>query len=154
MNKLLLTDEYYMQEAIAEAELAAAADEVPVGAIIMHNGEIIARAHNLRESGKNALYHAELLAIDAASKALGGWRLMDCTLYVTLEPCPMCAGAMVQARVKRCVFGAYDGKAGAAGTVLQLLQEEKLNHQVEVLGGVLENKCAGLLSAFFRGKRK
>lgn len=147
-------DELFMREAIAEALIAAELDEVPVGAVLVCNGEIIARAHNLRESGKNALYHAELLAIDAACKALGGWRLEDCTLYVTLEPCPMCAGAMVQSRISRCVFGAYDAKAGSAVSVLNILQTPQFNHQVEYVGGVLEQECAGMLTEFFRKKRK
>lgn len=147
-------DELFMREAIAEALIAAELDEVPVGAVLVRNGEIIARAHNLRESGKNALFHAELLAIDAACKALGGWRLEDCTLYVTLEPCPMCAGAMVQSRISRCVFGAYDAKAGSAVSVLNILQTQQFNHQVEYVGGVLEQECAGMLTEFFRKKRK
>jgi len=147
-------DELFMCEAIKEAQIAAELDEVPVGAVLVRDGEIIARAHNLRESGKNALYHAEMLAIDSACKALGGWRLEGCTLYVTLEPCPMCAGAMVQSRVSRCVFGAYDTKAGSAVSVLNILQTEKFNHQVECIGGVLEGECAQMLSQFFRNKRK
>ena len=147
-------DSFYMQEAIAEAQKAAALDEVPVGAVIVYKDKIIARAHNLRESSKNSLCHAEILAIDEASKELGGWRLFDCTLYVTLEPCPMCAGAMVQSRISRCVFGAYDAKAGSAGSVLQILNCPQLNHQVEITGGVMREECAQLLSDFFKAKRK
>lgn len=145
-------DLYYMSEAIAEARLAAEIDEVPVGAVIVHDGEIIARAHNLRETEKNALCHAETMAVDAACKALGGWRLPRCTLYVTLEPCPMCAGAIVNSRIERVVFGAYDRRAGAFGSVIDL-NAYPLNHKPEIIGGVMEEECRTMLQDFFKRKR-
>ncbi len=148
-----MTDDiYFMNEAIAEAELAAAADEVPVGAVVVRDGKIIARAHNTRESDKNALRHAETAAIDAACRALGGWRLPGCTLYVTMEPCPMCAGAVVNSRIERVVFGAYDRRAGAFGSVLNL-KDYPLNHKPELTGGVCEEQCVALLRDFFKKKR-
>lgn len=148
-----MTDDiYFMNEAIAEAELAAAADEVPVGAVVVRDGKIIARAHNTRESDKNALRHAETAAIDAACRALGGWRLPGCTLYVTMEPCPMCAGAVVNSRIERVVFGAYDRRAGAFGSVLNL-KDYPLNHKPELTGGVCEEQCVALLKDFFKKKR-
>ncbi len=145
-------DLYYMAEALSEACLAAETDEVPIGAVIVKDGNIIARAHNLRETGKNALYHAETLAIDYACRALGGWRLPSCTLYVTLEPCPMCAGAIVNSRIERVVFGAYDKRAGAFGSVLDL-NAYPLNHKPEIVGGVMEEECRSLLQTFFKKKR-
>ncbi|MBY0121969.1 tRNA adenosine(34) deaminase TadA [Bacillus sp. S/N-304-OC-R1] len=147
-------DEILMREAINEAKKAEQMQEVPIGAIIAHNGEIIARAHNLRESNQNAIAHAELLAIDQACKKLGTWRLEDAVLYVTLEPCPMCAGAIILSRVKRVVYGAKDPKGGCAGTFMNLLQDERFNHQSEVVTGVLEEECGELLSAFFRQLRE
>ena len=148
-----MTDDIcFMNEAIAEAELAAAADEVPVGAVVVRDGKIIARAHNTRESDKNALRHAETAAIDAACRALGGWRLPGCTLYVTMEPCPMCAGAVVNSRIERVVFGAYDRRAGAFGSVLNL-KDYPLNHKPELTGGVCEEQCVALLRDFFKKKR-
>ncbi len=146
-------DLYFMSEAIAEARLAAEIDEVPVGAVIVCDGEIIARAHNLRETAKNALCHAETMAVDAACKALGGWRLPRCTLYVTLEPCPMCAGAIVNSRIERVVFGAYDRRAGAFGSVIDL-NAYPLNHKPEIVGGVMEEECVALLQTFFKKKRE
>lgn len=145
-------DLYYMSEAIKEARLAAEIDEVPVGAVVVRDGEIIARAHNLRETEKNALCHAETMAVDAACKALGGWRLPRCTLYVTLEPCPMCAGAIVNSRIERVVFGAYDKRAGAFGSVLDL-NAYPLNHKPEIVGGVMEEECRTMLQDFFKKKR-
>ncbi|MFC3883424.1 tRNA adenosine(34) deaminase TadA [Bacillus songklensis] len=143
-------DHYYMSMAIEEAKKAEAIMEVPIGAIIVQNGEVIARGHNMRETEQRSIAHAELLAIDKACKKLGTWRLEESTLYVTLEPCPMCAGAIVLSRVKRVVFGAYDPKGGCAGTLMNLLTEEKFNHQAEVEGGVLEEECGELLTNFFR----
>ena len=143
----LKNDEYFMARAIAQAKKALAYDEVPGGAVVVREGKIIARAHNLRETRKMPTAHAELLAMEKAAKKLGGWRLIGCTLYVTLEPCPMCAGTAVNARIPRIVFGAYDQKAGAMGSVYTL-QEGKLNHTPEVLGGVLAQECAELLSGF------
>ena len=127
---------------------------MPIGAIIVVDDQIVSRAHNLRESEQRSIAHAELLAIDEACKATGSWRLEDAVLYVTLEPCPMCAGAIVLSRVKKVVFGAYDPKGGCAGTLMNLLGDERFNHQSEVIGGVLENECGELLSQFFRNLRQ
>ena len=148
----IITDEKYMLEAIKEASEAAGAGEVPVGAVIVRNGEIIARAHNTRESAKNALCHAETLCIDRACRALHGWRLPGCTLYVTLEPCPMCAGAIINSRIRKVTFGAYDPKAGSCASVVNLFALP-YNHQPVVEGGVLEEECAALLSDFFKRLR-
>ncbi|MBT2711093.1 tRNA adenosine(34) deaminase TadA [Pseudomonas sp. ISL-84] len=143
-----------MREAIMEAKIAEGLEEVPIGAVIVLDGEIIARAHNLRESNQNAIAHAELLAIDQACKKLGTWRLEDAVLYVTLEPCPMCSGSIILSRIKRVVYGAKDPKGGCAGTLMNLLQDERFNHQSEVVAGVLEEECGELLSNFFRELRK
>ncbi|NEX80228.1 nucleoside deaminase [Bacillus thermocopriae] len=147
-------DELFMLEAIKEAQKADEINEVPIGAVIVHDGKIISRAHNLRESEQNALAHAELLAIDKACKSMGSWRLEDTTLYVTLEPCPMCAGAIVLSRVKRVVYGAADPKGGCAGTLMNLLQDSRFNHQSEVVRGVLEKECGQMLTNFFRNIRE
>ena len=147
-----MTDEELMRAALDEAKIAADLGEVPVGAVVAKDGEIVARAHNLRESGKNATYHAELMAIDAACKALGGWRLWQCELFVTLEPCPMCAGAIINARIPRVIFGASDQKAGSCGSVVNLF-ELPYNHKPELVGGVLADECAALLTDFFRKLR-
>ena len=147
-----MTDEELMRAALDEAKIAADLGEVPVGAVVAKDGEIVARAHNLRESGKNATYHAELMAIDAACKALGGWRLWQCTLYVTLEPCPMCAGAIINARIPRLVFGASDPKAGSCGSLVDLFSLP-YNHHPAVVSGVLAQEAADLLREFFRGLR-
>lgn len=144
------TDEFFMREAINEAKKAEAIEEVPIGAVLVHDGKIISRAHNLRESEQNAVAHAELLAIDGACRNLGTWRLEDSTLYVTLEPCPMCSGAIILSRVKRVVYGASDAKGGCAGTLMNLLQDTRFNHQSEVTAGVMEEECGQLLSQFFR----
>lgn len=141
-----------MSEAIKEARLAAAAGEVPIGAVVVRGGELIARAHNTRETQKNALHHAEILAISRACAVLGGWRLTDCTLYVTLEPCPMCAGATINSRMGRVVFGARDPKAGCAGSVCDLFAMP-FNHRPEVEAGVCARECAALLSEFFSNLR-
>lgn len=146
-------DEVYMLEAIDEAKRAEQIKEVPIGAVIVLNGEIIARAHNLRESNQTAVAHAELLAIDQACKHLGTWRLEDAVLYVTLEPCPMCSGAILLSRIKKVVYGAKDPKGGCAGTFMNLLQDERFNHQSEVVSGVLEKECGDLLSTFFKRLR-
>jgi tRNA(adenine34) deaminase len=145
--------EQYMREALRLAERAAKRDEVPVGAVVVRNGEIIARGYNLREGRRSPLAHAEIVAIGKAARRLSGWRLSGCTLYVTLEPCPMCAGAIVNARVDEVVFGAYDPKAGALGSLYNLA-EGKLNHTPRVTGGVLEAQCAALLRQYFANKRK
>ncbi|AOZ88648.1 tRNA-specific adenosine deaminase [Bacillus xiamenensis] len=147
-------DEQFMQEAISEALKAGQIGEVPIGAVIVLDDQIVSRAHNLRESEQRSIAHAELLAIDKACKTIGSWRLEDAVLYVTLEPCPMCAGAIVLSRVKKVVFGAYDPKGGCAGTLMNLLDDERFNHQSEVVGGVLENQCGELLSQFFRDLRQ
>ncbi|MBQ0102132.1 MAG: tRNA adenosine(34) deaminase TadA [Firmicutes bacterium] len=148
-----MDDERFMLEAIEEAKEAAKIGEAPIGAVIVRNGEIVGRGHNRRETGKNALYHAEITAIDSACRALGGWRLPGCTMYVTLEPCPMCAGAIINSRIERVVFGAYDAKAGSVGSVVNLF-DLPYNHKPELLGGVMEKECASLLSDFFSELRK
>ena len=142
-----------MKEALLEAQKAFLLDEVPIGAVIVQDGIVIARGHNLRETGKNAAAHAELLAINEACSSLGGWRLPRCTLYVTLEPCPMCAGAMINARIDRVVFGAYDPKDGSCGSLVNLF-DLPYNHLPLCEGGVLETECAGILSEFFRQLRQ
>jgi tRNA(adenine34) deaminase len=149
-----IQDEYFMKEAIKEAKKAEELDEVPIGAVIVFQGEMIARAHNLRESRQNAVAHAELLAIDQACQQMGTWRLEDTTLYVTLEPCPMCSGAIMLSRVKRVVYGASDPKGGCAGTLMNLLQEQRFNHQSEVTAGVLAEECGLMLSSFFQKLRE
>lgn len=145
-------DEDFMRQALCCAEQAGARGEVPVGAVVVKDGEIIARGYNRREAGKNALCHAELEAIDTACRLLGGWRLWQCELYVTLEPCPMCTGAIINARIRRVVFGAYDKKAGSCGSVVNLF-ELPYNHKPELKGGVLEEECGRLLTDFFKKLR-
>lgn len=147
-------DEKYMRLAIAEAKKAAQKDEVPIGAVIVHEQEVIATGHNKRESSQRSLSHAELIAIERANERVGSWRLEDCTLYVTLEPCPMCAGALVQSRIKRVVYGAKDPKAGCVGTLMDLVSDERFNHQVEWTSGVLEAPCRNLLTNFFQTLRQ
>jgi tRNA(adenine34) deaminase len=147
-------DEYFMRLAIEEAKKAKEIHEVPIGAVIVHEDKVISSAHNLRETEQRSIAHAELLAIDKACKRLGTWRLEDATLYVTLEPCPMCAGAIVLSRVKRVVYGAKDPKGGCAGTLMNLLDESRFNHQAEVVSGVLEEECGALLTDFFRELRR
>ena len=150
----MIQHEKYMKMAIEEAKKAEEIREVPIGAVIVHQDEVIARAHNLRESSQLACAHAEFLAIKKANEQLKSWRLEDCTLYVTLEPCPMCAGAIIQSRVPRVVFGAADPKAGCAGTLMNLLNDSRFNHEAEVIPGVLEEECGQLLSSFFRKIRE
>ncbi|KYD06934.1 tRNA adenosine(34) deaminase TadA [Bacillus atrophaeus] len=147
-------DEFYMLEAIKEAKKAEEIGEVPIGAVLVMNDDIVARAHNLRETEQRSIAHAEMLAIDEACRTLGTWRLEGASLYVTLEPCPMCAGAVVLSRVDRVVFGAFDPKGGCSGTLMNLLQEERFNHQAEVVSGVLEKECGQMLSDFFRNLRE
>ena len=142
-----------MKRAILRAKAAAKCGEVPIGAVIVKDGEIVATGRNMRELRKNSLLHAEIIAIDRACKRLGRWRLHDCTLYVTMEPCPMCAGAIVNSRIKRVVYGCYDQKAGALGTVFDMSQYP-LNHKYEITSGVMEQECAKLLSNFFAELRK
>ncbi len=144
---------HYMSLALLQAQKAFKKDEVPVGAVIVKNGKVIAQAYNKREKKQNALYHAELLAIDKACKKLKTFRLTECELYVTLEPCPMCAGAIINARLKQVVFGAYDKKRGCVGSIYNLLQDDRFNHNPQVVGGVMEQQCAELMSNFFKTKR-
>lgn len=146
-------DEQFMREALRQAKKAYAREETPIGCVIVYEGKMIARGYNLRNEKKNALAHAEIRAIHRASKVIGDWRLEDCTMYVTLEPCPMCAGAIVQARMKRVVIGSSNPKAGCAGSVINLLQMDGLNHQVEIQRGVLEEECSQMMSGFFRELR-
>ena len=143
-----------MSAALREAEKAYALGETPIGAVVVKDGEIIASAHNLRETGKNALYHAEILAIDAACKKLGGWRLHQCDLYVTLEPCIMCSGAIVQARIKNLCYGADDPKGGAVKSIAQIPSMDKLCHHPNVIGGIMAEECSQILKNFFRDLRQ
>jgi tRNA(adenine34) deaminase len=147
-------DEKYMKAAMAQAKKAYALDEVPIGCVIVQDGRIIARGYNRRNTEKNALAHAELAAIRKASKKTGDWRLEDCTMYVTLEPCQMCAGAIVQSRLQRVVIATMNPKAGCAGSILNLLQVEAFNHQVEITRGVMESECSEMLSSFFKELRE
>ena len=152
----MTTDEKYMKQAIKQAKKAYAIDEVPIGCIIVRDedGKVIARGYNRRNMDKNTLSHAELNAIRKASKKLGDWRLEECTLYVTLEPCQMCSGAIVQARIPRVVVGCMNPKAGCAGSILNLLQVEAFNHQAELTTGVLEEECSQMMKSFFKELRK
>ncbi len=147
------SDEYFMRLALREAERALEHDDVPVGAVVVHAGEVIGAGHNERELRADPSAHAEMLAIREAARALGSWRLLDTTLYVTLEPCAMCAGAIVLGRVPHLVYGTDDPKAGAAGSVLDILAEPRLNHRPEVIAGVLAEEAASLLRTFFRRRR-
>jgi tRNA(adenine34) deaminase len=149
-----MTHEHFLELALREAELAMRADEVPVGCVIVHEGEVIAAAHNQREQLRDPTAHAEMIAITQAAAALGDWRLEECSLYVTLEPCCMCAGAILQARVPQVVYGAYDPKAGAVQSLFSLLSDSRLNHRCEVLGGVLASRCGELLTRFFQQQRR
>jgi len=146
-------DEYFMHLALREAELALEHDDVPIGAVVVRGGEVIAAAHNEREVRQDPTAHAEILALREAASVIGGWRVLDAILYVTLEPCAMCAGAIVLARVPRVVYGASDPKAGACGSVLDVLGEQRLNHRPELAGGLMSSECGQLLSAFFRSRR-
>lgn len=152
---MMRTDEEYMLEALKLARYAASLGEAPIGAVVVKksSGEIIGRGYNRREADKSPLAHAEIMALDEASRTLGGWRVVDSVLYVTLEPCPMCAGAIINSRIDRVVFGASDKKAGSCGSVVNLFELD-YNHKPELLGGVLEDECAGVLSEFFKELRK
>ena len=150
----MTADEKFMKAAITQARKAYAIDEVPIGCVIVQNDKVIARGYNRRNNDKNTLAHAELSAIRKASKKTGDWRLEDCTMYVTLEPCQMCAGAIVQSRMKRVVIGSMNAKAGCAGSILNLLQMQQFNHQVEITRGVREEECSQMLSQFFRELRE
>ena len=149
----MINDEIFMKKALDEAFLALEKGEVPIGAVIVRDGEIVAAAHNLRETDRSATAHAELLAIEKACKALGGWRLSGCDLYVTLEPCPMCAGAIINSRIDRVVFGAKDEKAGACGSVMNLFAAD-FNHRPKLTAGVLEEECTAVLKTFFAALRE
>lgn len=146
-------NEFYMKKALEEAQKAFDADEVPVGAVIVRHGEIIAAAHNRRELSKDATAHAEMLAIRVACEKLGGWRLLDCEMYVTLEPCTMCSGAIMHARIEKLYIGAMDPKGGAAGSILNLFEDYHFNHRTEVVKGILEAECSRILKDFFKRKR-
>lgn len=147
-------DEKFMKEAIKQAKKAEAIGDVPIGCVIVHDGKVIARGYNKRNKDKTVLAHAELLAMKKACKKLGDWRLEDCTMYITLEPCQMCAGAIIQARVDRVVIASMNPKAGCAGSVLNLLEMDGFNHKAEVTRGVLEEECSSMLSGFFRELRE
>jgi len=150
----LLPDEHFMREALRQAQKAYAAEDVPVGAVIVRDRNIIARAHNQIELLKDATAHAEMLALTQAEEAVGDWRLTDCDLYVTKEPCAMCAGALVHTRIQRVIFGCTDPAAGAAGSMMNLLQMPAFNHRCEITSGVLEKECAAILQEFFRKRRE
>jgi tRNA(adenine34) deaminase len=147
-------DEHFMREALRQAQKAYDASEVPVGAVVVRSGKIIGRAFNQVELLKDATAHAEMLALTQAEAAVGDWRLTDCDLYVTKEPCPMCAGALVHTRIRRLVFGCTDSSAGAAGSVINLLQMPTLNHRCDVASGVLQDECSAILQSFFRKRRE
>lgn len=147
-------NEWFMSEALKEAKKALGKDEAPVGAVVVRDGKIIARGHNEKESKNDSTLHAEMTAIKKASRKLDSWRLNDCDMYVTLEPCAMCAGAMIQARLRHLYVGTADPKAGAAGSVLNVLQVDRFNHQVETTYGILEEQCSGILKDFFRDLRE
>lgn len=152
-----MTDFEYMDLAIEEAKKAATLGEVPIGAVVVFQDKVIASAFNLREALQTTASHAELIAIDKANEVIGSWRLEECTLYVTLEPCPMCAGAILQSRIPRVVFGAYDPKAGCVGSIMNLLDDPRFNHQAEISGGILQEECGQMLTDFFkvlRAKKK
>lgn len=142
-----------MQEALREAEIAYSHQEVPIGAVVVYQNKIIARAHNRKEELQDPTAHAEILALQEAARYLGSWHLEDIDLYVTLEPCPMCAYAMLQARIKRLIFGTSDPKAGAAGSIINIVQDKRFNHQIEVVSGVLEKECSLILQKFFQERR-
>ncbi|RLB74549.1 MAG: tRNA adenosine(34) deaminase TadA [Deltaproteobacteria bacterium] len=147
-------DRFFMQQALAEADIAESLGEVPIGAVIVLDGQIIGRGHNLRETSQDPTTHAEVIAIRQAAKQLGSWRLLDCTLYVTLEPCVMCMGAIILARIPQLVFGCRDPKAGAVGSIYNFSEDERFNHQVKVREGVLQQECSAQLSHFFRQLRE
>ena len=149
-----MNHDYYMGEALAEAREAFNDGEIPIGAVVVRDGQIISRGHNAREALKDATAHAEIVALRRAGETLGGWRLPECILYVTVEPCPMCAGAMIQARLPRLVFGARDAKGGAVGSLYNLVQDERFNHRLEVVEGVMAEEAAELMQRFFRERRK
>jgi len=142
--------EYFMEKALEQAEIAKSINETPIGCVIVENNKIIATGYNRRENDQNAVAHAEITAIKTACEKTGFWRLTECELYVTLEPCPMCAGAIIQARIKRLFFGAANPKAGCAGSVMNILQDPGFNHRTEIISGILETECSGLMTGYFR----
>ena len=146
--------EFFMREALKEAELALAKEEIPIGCVIVNDGEIIGRGHNAREDLQRAIMHAEMMAIEDANQREKSWRLLDCTLFVTIEPCVMCSGAIGLARIPRVIYGAKNQKFGAAGSLYDILTDERLNHRVAVETGILEDECAGIMQDFFRNRRK
>ncbi len=152
-NNLLQPHDYWMRQALDEARAAFEEDEVPVGAVVVHEERVIAQAHNQRETLNDPTAHAEMIAITQAAEALGSWRLTNCTLYVTLEPCPMCAGAIVQARLPTVIFGAADPKGGGCQSLYAITNDERLNHRSVVIGGVLEHECSIILTEFFQQQR-
>ena len=154
MQEWTSDDKKYMKEALKQAEKAERIEEVPIGCVIVHQGRIISRGYNRRNIQASALAHAEILAIKKASKKMGDWRLEECIMYITLEPCPMCAGAIVQARIPKVVIGAMNPKAGCAGSILNLLEERRFNHQVETVRGVLEEECQIKMKNFFKSLRE
>lgn len=154
MEQRLSADERWMREALEEAKKAEAIGEVPIGAVIVRDGEIVGRGYNRRETDRDPTAHAEMIAIRKAAERLGGWRLIGCSLYVTLEPCPMCAGAILQSRIERVIYGASDPKGGCAGTLMNLLTDERFNHRAEVVSGVLAEESGAILTGFFRKLRQ
>ena len=149
-----MNEKDYMKLALEEARLAFVQDEVPIGAVIVQNGKVLARGHNLRETTKSGIWHAETVVIDEACKKLGTWHLEDCDLYVTLEPCPMCAGACIQSRIRKVIYGARDPKGGSVITVQRMFQKKAYNHHPEAHGGVMKEECAAILKEYFKTKRK
>ncbi|WP_414047321.1 tRNA adenosine(34) deaminase TadA [Macrococcus equi] len=149
-----LNHEIYMKLAIDEAKKALAIDEVPIGAVVVHHGEVIGRGYNTRESEQNPIHHAEMMAIQAASEHLGSWRLEECTLYVTLEPCVMCSGAIVMSRIPVVVYGAHDAKGGCSGSLMNLLNQPAFNHRATVISGICHEECSQLLTSFFKTLRQ
>ncbi len=154
MDDVRERDSFYMQEALKEAALAEELAEVPIGAVIVHDGQIVGRGHNLRETSNDPTTHAEMIAIRQAAEKLGSWRLLDCTLYVTLEPCVMCMGAMILARIPYLVYGCRDPRVGAVGSIYNFAEDERFNHKVEVREGVLQEECSTQLRAFFKKLRE
>jgi tRNA(adenine34) deaminase len=152
-EELRFIDERMMRQAIAGADKALESDDVPVGAVVVHDGNIIGRGHNQRELLQDPTAHAEMIALTAAATAVGSWRLDGCTMYVTLEPCVMCAGALVLARIDRLVYGAFDPKAGACGSIYNIVEDQQLNHRMKVSSGILAEECGGMLTEFFARKR-
>ncbi len=145
-----MNDIDFMKEAFKEAVLAYHKNEVPIGSIIIYDNKIIGRGHNLRMSKKNSLYHGEIIAINEACEYMGDWRLEDCTIYVTVEPCPMCSGAILQSRIKKVVFGTFNSKAGCCGSVLNMMNNDNFNHKVEIVSGVMEEECRHIMQDFFK----